>query len=175
MCHAGHIYNKQHAQSVDKASSLQTFDVKYSSMIPIVSTSTGERYHATGPVELFEQIITELLTRPVRWKSIVNSAIKLASEMDTWECQIIGFRESHSVRELLSNLKTALLDLEAVLQHIMPSDFRRSEAKQTARGSMVSKIAFCRHGLPIYCGCHRPRQVLGLARTGVRRTQKGSR
>lgn len=112
--HAGHIYSKQHVHSVVKASSLQSFDIRYSAMIPIVSTGTGERYHATGPVELFEHIITELLTRPIRWKSVVNSATKLASEMDAWDCQILMSRESHSVRELLSNLKTALLDLKVV-------------------------------------------------------------
>ncbi len=67
--------NKQHVQSVVKASSLQSFDVRYSSMIPILSTGTGERYHAMGAVELFERIITELLTQPIRWKSVVNSAI----------------------------------------------------------------------------------------------------
>ena len=141
LCHAGHIYNKQHVQSVVKASSLQNLDVKYSSMIPILSTGTGERYHATGPVELFERIITELLTQPIRWRNVVNSTIKLASEMDAWECQILVFRESHSVRELLSNLKTALPDLKAVLQDVMPSNFRRSEAQQSVRGPMQSKIA----------------------------------
>lgn len=100
LCHAGHIYNKQHLQSVVKVSSLHTFVVRYPSMIPVLSTSTRERYRATGPVKLFEQIDTELLTRPIRWKSLVNSAIKLACELDAWECHIIVFRESHSLFEL---------------------------------------------------------------------------
>ena len=74
-------------------------------------------------------------------EDVVNSAVKLASEMDAWECQIFVFRETHSVRELLANLKTALPDLKAVLQDIMPSSFRRSEAQQSGRGLMQSKIA----------------------------------
>ena len=51
------------------------------------------------------------------------------------------FRESHSVCELHFNLGTALPDFKAVLQDITPSNFRRSEAKQNARGSMQSRIA----------------------------------
>ena len=91
-------------QSVVKASSLHTFDVRHLSIIPILSTGTRERYHATGPAELSKQINTALLIRSVRGKSIVNSAIKLASELDEWERQIIVFRESHLVRELHFNL-----------------------------------------------------------------------
>lgn len=89
-------------------------------------------------MELFAQIITELLTRPIRWKSIVNSAIKIASGMDAWECQIFVFRESHSVRELLSNLRTALHHLKAAVQDILPSNFRCVEAQQSGRGPIQS-------------------------------------
>ena len=141
LCHASHIYGQQHIDTVTKTSSLQLLESSHTSMIPILSTSSGKQYQSTGPTDLYEQLVTELLTHSITWGNVVAEAAKIAGEMEAWECQLMVFRESHSVRELVSTFGSRLPDCKITVQDLMPPSFRRPDEDHAARGSLQSKIA----------------------------------
>ena len=109
-------------------------------MNPILSTSTGKQYRSTGPTDLYEQLATELLTRPITWSNVVGEAIRIADDLEAWECEITYSKESHSVRELLSSFSTKLPDFKTTTLETMSPSSLQSES-QASRGLPQSKIA----------------------------------
>ncbi len=113
---------------------------RHPTILPILSTSTGKQYRSTGPTDLYEQLATELLTRPITWSNVVREVIRIADDLEAWECEIIFSKKSHSVHELLSTFSTKLPDFKTIIQEtVLPP--RRREENEPARGSLQSKIA----------------------------------
>lgn len=141
LCHAQHIYNRQHVHEVIDVSSLDELDAKYAPALPVFSTSTGSQYTATTAKDLFEQILWEILTQQIQWDNVIQGVVDQANSIAASSCQVLVFRNSLPVHDLLASLKSNLDPFDAVTEELIPWVKKSFLGEGTPRGTAQSKIA----------------------------------
>ncbi|KAF4536149.1 Beta-ketoacyl synthase [Lasiodiplodia theobromae] len=141
LCHAKHIYNRQHVHEVIDVSSLDELDAKYAPALPVFSTSTGSQYTATTAKDLFEQIIWEIMTQQIQWDNVIQGVVDQANSIAASSCQVLVFRNSLPVHDLLASLNSNLDPFEAVTEELIPWVKKSFPGEGTPRGTAQSKIA----------------------------------
>ncbi|RMZ74762.1 hypothetical protein DV737_g5762, partial [Chaetothyriales sp. CBS 132003] len=142
LCHASHIYNREHVEKIVRPSALHCSEVqRWMPMVPIYSTSTGKPFQAETPIQILEQVVLELLTQPIVWDSVISGIVLRATGASTSEALIYGFRNSVPVRELsealcdgVTEFKVSTFDLTSWAAAPVPEN-------ATPRGPGQSKIA----------------------------------
>lgn len=110
-------------------------------VIPTLSTGTGRPYPARSARELFEQIILELLTQPGQWDNVIQGVIGQANNIAASECQVLVFRLSLPINELLEALKSEIQNLETSIEDLVPWIAKKTTDEGAPRGPSQSKIA----------------------------------
>ncbi|KAL9111221.1 MAG: hypothetical protein Q9227_004299 [Pyrenula ochraceoflavens] len=119
LCHASHIYNEQNVQRVVRTPSMDLLDSKVSPRIPVFSTSTGQPFPATKARDLFENIITEVLTQKIQWDKVIQGVSQQAQDIGATQCHVVVFRNSLPVHDLTAAMKK-LPDFEVLTEEIIP-------------------------------------------------------
>ena len=141
LCHAAHIFNKQHVQTIVGTSSQQNLNRIRYPKVPILATGTGKRFHASDATELLEQIVFELLTQAIRWDNVIDGAVEQARFTAASECQVLVFGVSHPVQDLVATMEASIQDLKVSTEELMPWISKKSNEEQGPRGPAQSKIA----------------------------------
>lgn len=141
LCHAKHIYNQQNVHTVVQTSSIDLLNSKFQPGIPIFSTGTGRPYPAKSARELFEQIVSELLTQPIQWDNVIRGVIEQANNITATECQVLVFRMSLPIHDLLAALRSELQHFETSTEDLVPWIAKKATDEGAPRGTMQSKIA----------------------------------
>ena len=141
LCHAKHIYNQDNVHKVVQTSSIDLLNSKFPPGIPILSTGTGRPYSAKSARELFEQIISEILTQQIQWDNVIQGVIDQANDIAASECQIHVFRISLPIHDLLTALKSEIQHFETSTEDLLPWIAKKSTDEGEPRGTMQSKIA----------------------------------
>ena len=141
LCHAGHIYSDRHVQAVTQISSVESLSSKFPPSVPVISTSTGQPYIATNAQELFELVVAELLTQPIRWEQVVEGTIQHANNLYASECHLLTFRSSHLLDDLTSALKSTSEGFKVSTEDLIPWITEKSADQEAPRGTNQSKIA----------------------------------
>ena len=109
--------------------------------LPIYSTGTGQPYSARNATELYECIITEVLTQPIQWDSVVRGLCQNAQDISASQCQVLVFRLSLPIRDL-SNALENIPGFEATTEELIPLVHDKSPLDDAGpRGPLQSKIA----------------------------------
>ncbi|KAL8872794.1 MAG: hypothetical protein Q9174_001638 [Haloplaca sp. 1 TL-2023] len=140
LCHAGHVYGEEHIRTITRTSATETLDLVRRPRVPILSTGTGKRYLASSCTELLEQLVSELITQPIRWDNVIAGAIEHVKYMAISDCQVFAFRPSLPVHDLMAALKK-VKDLSVSLTEMVPWIAAQTQGSQDPRGSLQSKIA----------------------------------
>jgi len=141
LCHAKHIYNEDNVHYVVQTRSMELLNTKFSPRIPIYSTSIGKPFPATNATDLFEQIITEVLTQPIQWDNVVQGVVQQAHDIGASQCQVLVFRISLPIHDLSAALKT-LPEFEASTEELIPWIHDKTISEEVGpRGPLQSKIA----------------------------------
>jgi hypothetical protein len=120
---------------------MELLNSKFSPRIPIYSTSTGRPFPATNATDLFEYIITEILTQPIQWDSVIQGVIQQAHKIGASQCQVLVFRISLPIHDLSAALEK-LPNLEASTEELIPWIHDRATTDEGGpRGPLQSKIA----------------------------------
>jgi monodictyphenone polyketide synthase len=144
LCHAKHIYSSQHARSVVQGPSIAALDTRFIARYPVLSTSSGEPFPtATTATELFEHVITEILTQAIEWENVIQGVVERAKLLSVSDVQVLVFRNSLPVHDLLSALQTSVREgVEVTIKDLDPWITKTIYDEQsTPRGTAQSKIA----------------------------------
>ncbi len=141
LCHAKHIYNQQNVRGIACTSSINRLDSKFPPRIPMLSTGTGKPYQAKSARELFEQIISELLTQSIQWDKVIQGVIEQASNIEASQCQVLVFRISLPIHDLLAALKSEFQHFETSTEDLVAWIAKKATDEEAPRGTMQSKIA----------------------------------
>jgi monodictyphenone polyketide synthase len=87
--------------------------------LPIYSTSTGQPFPADNAIQIFEGIITEILTQTIQWDKVTQGVTQLAKNLRVTECTVVVFRISLPIHDLSETLKRSP-GLEISTEEIMP-------------------------------------------------------
>ncbi|KAJ5274872.1 ketoacyl-synt-domain-containing protein [Penicillium chrysogenum] len=139
LCHAPHIYTFQDAQGVVPSPSLAP---RFKPIIPVMSTSSGQPFVASTAVELFEQVIFEILTKQIIWDNVTLGVAERMVKSDVRGVNIKVFRHSLAAQLLSSALTSSVTDFPVETDDILAwvtTDVNREE--YAPGSSMQSKIA----------------------------------
>ena len=128
-------------QRVIRTSSIDALDAKFPPGVPVLSTSTGKPYPAKSASELFEHLISELLTQAIKWDTVIEGVIEQANNVAASECQVLVFRNSLPVHDLLAALKSDLHGFEASTEELIPWIAQKVNDQEVPRGPGQTKIA----------------------------------
>jgi hypothetical protein len=137
LCHAAHIYREHDVHSIVQTPSMERLNARFRPVIPILSTSTGRPYPAMTANELFNQVISEILTQRIEWNQVVQGAVERLTGLAATEIEVLMFRKSLPVHDLLACVK----DFEASTTDLIPWIFESPVVATGPRGPMQSKIA----------------------------------
>lgn len=140
LCHAGHIYNHQNVLSVVRTKSIDLLNSKFAPRIPIYSTSTGKPFSVNSATELFESIISEILTQKIQWDNVIHGVIERANNIAASEFQVLVFRVSLPIHDLIGSLKADLKQITASTSDLI-SWVSQETSNAVPRGPLQSKIA----------------------------------
>ena len=141
LCHAKHIYNQEHVREVIGQKLAALLEKKSPPMIPVFSTSSGHPYIATSARDLFEQIISELLTQRIEWDNVVQGMIDHANTIAASGCQAFVFRISLPAQTLLDSLNSNLDHFETSTEEIIPWITKEATDEAKPSGTHQAKIA----------------------------------
>lgn len=141
LCHAPHIYGVQDAKSIIHGSSLNTLSAKSWPVMPVYSTSTGLPYPAKDAEELFECVITELLTLAIYWDHVIRGVIDRVKSTVASEVVLYCFGNSIPLNDLHTALKSSSPDLEISTDNLMPWISQIPPRDTTPRSTAQSKLA----------------------------------
>ncbi|MCJ1307459.1 hypothetical protein MMC25_001105 [Agyrium rufum] len=139
LCHAPHIYGEHHVEEIVRTPTIQALD--RSLLVPIISTSTGRQYSCSGAMELFEKIITELITTAIRWDVVIDGVLSKANDLGASSCRLLVFHASQPVQDLVSAMRSKRQYFDVAVEDILPWITKSAEEKSAPRGTMQSKIA----------------------------------
>ncbi|KAI0191845.1 hypothetical protein EV127DRAFT_460961 [Xylaria flabelliformis] len=140
LCHAPHIYSHKHVLEI-----MGELDSKISGLVPTMipfSTSSGVQFSASCARTLFDEIITEILTRGNQWNSVVNSLLRQAKTVLAQKCEILVFQNSLIVHDLVAAFKTQQPNIDVSATELIPS-ITTSDAGgiSAAAGTSADRIA----------------------------------
>ncbi|KAK6068450.1 beta-ketoacyl synthase domain-containing protein [Seiridium cupressi] len=143
LCHAAHIYNQDHiGEVVFKTDSLRQLDSRTRPALTTFATSTGTRFVAETASELFGQIITEIMTKEIQWDTVVESVLAQVHTTSCSDIQVLVFRKSLPIYDLLTAFSTKQPGLEVSTLELIPTVAASlNNAADISGGSSKSKIA----------------------------------
>ena len=141
LCHAKHVYSKQHVESIIQTKSLAFLDKRFTPRVPIFSTSTGKPFDVKSARELFHHIIEEILTQAIRWDNVIQGVVERAKFVTAMECEVLVFRTSLPVHDLMAALNGELPSSKATAKDLIPWIVEPSNRPEEPRGTAQSKIA----------------------------------
>jgi monodictyphenone polyketide synthase len=146
LCHAPHIYGSRDTKAIvhDGATTLNTkLQTSSAAVMPLYSTSTGASYEVDSGVELFEAVVTELLTRPIEWDNVIAKVVSVAVEKFdaisniTLSC----FGNSIPLRDLERALQDSLTDVSICINSYMSLLNEIAPRDTLPRGTAQAKLA----------------------------------
>jgi monodictyphenone polyketide synthase len=168
LCHAKHIYNHDNVRRVVRTPSLESLSHRFSPRIPIYSTSTGRAFPAATATELFENIITEIMTEKIQWDTVVQGAVQHARAIGAHTCQVLVCRISLPVHDLSAALQK-IPDFEVSTEELIPyiHDSPTVSAEGGPRGPLQSKIAIVGMSCRMPSGATDPEKFWELLESGL--------
>lgn len=141
LCHAEHIYNRGHVQTIVQTGTIDQLNSILSPVIPVLSTSTGKSYSAKSAKDLFENIILELMTQKIQWNNVVRELVEHARTLAATDLQVFMYHRSVPIHDLLVAMQTELEDVQASTEDLLPWISKTATEGGKPRGTMQSKIA----------------------------------
>lgn len=114
---------------------------KFSPGVPIFSTSTGRPFPAKNATQLFELIISEILTQQIQWDNVIQGVTERAKDIEASECEMLVFRTSLPIHDLSAALKSGLCQIEATAEDLVSWIAKSATDEGSPRGPSQSKIA----------------------------------
>jgi hypothetical protein len=109
LCHASHLYGSRDVNLIVHGSQ-EVFDHSCRVRVPLFSTQTGGTYKAETAGQLFEEIVTEILTGTIYLDNLSEGLGKIIS--DSAPCSLMYFGSSAVSRALVANIEDASLPSE---------------------------------------------------------------
>ncbi|KAK7937312.1 ketoacyl-synt-domain-containing protein [Apiospora aurea] len=143
LCHAAHIYNQDHVREVVGDSPLlRQLETRTSPVLTAFSTSTGARFTRKGARELFEEIITEIMTKEIQWDKVVESVVQQAQDTSVSDLQVLVTRNSLPVYDLLAALSSRQSSVDVKTLELITSVITAETGNApTSAGTNKAKIA----------------------------------
>ncbi|KAH6640304.1 putative polyketide synthase [Chaetomium tenue] len=141
ICHAKHIYTREHAEELIRIPSLKVVDDKFTARVPVISPATGKPFPGATASELFGNILEEILTKPTTWSNAVAGLVKRAKAATISECTVLTFPDSPSACELVEALNLEKAQFKTRTKEVITWITNSGTVPRGPRGTEQAKIA----------------------------------
>ncbi|KAF1957831.1 putative polyketide synthase [Byssothecium circinans] len=141
LCHAPHIYGDNDTKSIVHGSALNTPRKNARPVMPVYCTSTGLPFPASNAKELFECVVSELLTQTIFWDRVIENIVKRTKSAVASELTLHCFGNSIPLNDLNLALKGSLPQLQVTISNLMPWISQASPRDSAPRGTAQAKLA----------------------------------
>jgi monodictyphenone polyketide synthase len=141
LCHAGHIYGPEDTTTIVHGSPLNVLTTKSWPLKPVWSTSTGSLYRAKNPAELWECVVSELLTKSICWDKVISGVIDLVKRTDTSEAELYCFGNSIPLDDLNTAFADSTPQCKLSTTNFLSWISQDASAEATPRSTAQSKLA----------------------------------
>lgn len=141
LCHAGHVYGPSNVRAVVRTKHMELLDSQLKPRVPVLSTSSGKPYRVETAGDLFEAIVSELLTHAIEWDMVIDSLVEKIVETSERAIEVSVFGKSQATKDLLIALN-GVQNLETTPRNLNDWASRKSDSEPKGpRGPAQSKIA----------------------------------
>lgn len=146
LCHAAHVYDRAIVKKIVHNESLMALERKLnlSLRVPLYSTDTGRPFPAETATQLLENIVYEILTKPIKWGGVIEGVTQQAADSGAAQVQVTVFRNAVPIQELVAYANKKMSpDVITKSEELLPW-LHNLEPKTNIsgpRGTMQSKIA----------------------------------
>lgn len=120
---------------------MELLDSQLKPRVPVLSTSTGKPYTVETAGDLFEAIVSELLTHAIEWDLVVDSVVDKIVETSERAVEVTVFGKSQATKDLLTALN-GVPNLETTPRNLIDWVSRKPDSETKGpRGPAQSKIA----------------------------------
>ena len=143
LCHAPHIYGLEDTHNIVHGGSAQLNMIKADCkpVVPIYSTSTGQQYAATQAAEVFESVVSELLTNAIRWDTVINGLVATAKCNAISETVLHCFGNSIPLNDLSLGLSSAMPHISVTTNNLLSWVMQQTPSDGVPRGTAQAKLA----------------------------------
>ncbi|KAK4994947.1 Non-reducing polyketide synthase PKS8-1 [Elasticomyces elasticus] len=113
LCHAPHIYGSTDVTHIVRSDNMNALHSTYPVVRPLRSTSSGLPYQANDALEMFERVVSELLTQAISWDRVIGDLVDEATSSAAAKSTIQSFCNSmplNDLRNALENITTVSTD-----------------------------------------------------------------
>ncbi len=119
LCHAPHIYSLQDTQNIVHGSPLNTVRTNSLPAVPVFSTSTGQYYQVKNATELFEAVVTELLTQAIYWDRVISGVVERVETAVAAGMVLHSFGNSVPLNDLMTEVKSSITHPNVSINNLM--------------------------------------------------------
>jgi hypothetical protein len=141
LCHAPHIYSARDTQSIVYGRPLNSALAGALPAIPVYSTSSGLPFSAKNAAELFECVVSELLTQAIRWDRVVRGIVDRVKGTDACAAMMYCFGNSVPLNDLNSALNSTFKNLPVSVHNLVSWTVQDTPRDKTPRGTAQAKLA----------------------------------
>ena len=144
LCHAPHIYGPRDTKAiVDYGSCSLDARLQESgvSFLPLHSTSTGAPYDVSKGIDLFESVVTELLTKSINWDNVIANVVDTSKATTSSFITLNCFGNSIPLRDLQQALQEKLEGIDTKVNNYMTSLTNSALRDTSPRGTAQAKLA----------------------------------
>ncbi|KAH8701023.1 putative polyketide synthase [Talaromyces proteolyticus] len=141
LCHAPHIYGVADVKSIVHGRLLNTVSANFSPTIPVYSTSTGLPYPVKTAGDLFESVVTELLTKAIYWDNVIRGVVDRVKGTAAPEAVLYSFGNSIPLNDLNTAFKNDVPDVEVSSNNLISWVFKLNPNDTTPRNPAQAKLA----------------------------------
>ncbi|OBT74264.1 Type I Iterative Polyketide synthase (PKS) [Pseudogymnoascus sp. 05NY08] len=141
LCHAPHIFGQHHVHSIVHGCTLNASTTNSPPVIPVLSTGNGLPYQAKNAMEMFECVVSELLTQTICWDNVVSGIVERAKSNVAAEAVLHCFGNSTPLNDLNMALKSDIPNIDVSINSLMSWISEVAPRDATPRGTAQSKLA----------------------------------
>ncbi|KAK2594652.1 hypothetical protein QQS21_007628 [Conoideocrella luteorostrata] len=141
LCHAKHIYNKEHTTRIVNTSTLNVLSARFTPRAPVLSPSTGQPFPARSPTSLFHNIVEEILTQVIRWDEVIQGVVGRARDAAASEVMVHLFRTSLPARDLFEAFKSEPHQFKGLTTDLIQWIYKPTNSPRRPRSAQQAKIA----------------------------------
>ena len=144
LCHAPHVYGPRDTTVIvhgGKHALNANHQINGAKGRPLHSTSSGTPYSMANGVELFENVVTELLTQAIEWDKVVADVLDVARREAVSTVFLRSFGNSMPLRDLESALQTGVDGMCVRFENYISSLQETASSDAKPRGPGQAKLA----------------------------------
>ncbi|KAH8646188.1 putative polyketide synthase [Xylariales sp. PMI_506] len=141
LCHAKHLYSDYHFDRIVDSSTMAIIDTQLTPRVPVFASSSGRPFDASTTRGLFRQIVQEIVTQQIKWDDVIHGIVTRAKNVSVSSCEILSFRTSLQIRDLLAALNADPQPFKASAEDMSAWITEPNKVPAQPRGTAQSKIA----------------------------------